>query len=63
MYVLKDSFEAKKRNCPVYLKDMSGIGPVYTESLDEAKKFETKEDAMMSPAFNYSLCFFYPEEI
>ena len=62
MFVLQDDFETEKRNKPVYFKRMSAIGPMYTEILDEAEKFDTKQSAMYCPAFIHSLCFFEPKE-
>lgn len=63
MFVLKDTHATKKRNKPVFLKCMTGIGPCYTESIDEAEKFKTEQDAMQSPAYYHSLCFFEPVEL
>lgn len=62
MFILEDSLETKKRQKPVYLKGISGIGPMYTESLDEAEKFNNKQDAMQSPAYSHPLCFFEPKD-
>ena len=63
MFVLRDDFETKKRNKPVYFEAMTGIGPMYTEDFDKAEKFNTKQDAMNCPAFVNPLCFFEPHEI
>ncbi|WP_348659045.1 hypothetical protein [uncultured Stutzerimonas sp.] len=62
MFVLKDSLETKKRGKPVYFGGMTGIGPRYTENLDEAERFDSKRDAIQSPAYVHPLCFFEPAE-
>ena len=63
MFVLQDNLETKKRGKPVYFEAMTGIGPMYTESLNKAEKFDTKQTAMNCPAFVHPLCFFEPHEI
>ena len=62
-YILKDTLATKQRGKPVYLNCICGIGPVYTEELSEAERFNSKQEAMQSPAYAHSLCFFEPEEI
>jgi len=62
MFVLEDSLETKKRKKPVYLKGISDIGPMYTENLDDAVKFDNKQDAMQSPVYVHPLCFFGPKD-
>lgn len=63
MFVLQCSLETKRRNTPVYFGGMTQIGVSYTESLDEAIKFEAKEDAMNDSAYSFALAFFEPVEI
>lgn len=53
-WVLKDSVSG------YYFKCWTGIGPAGTESLDEAEIFDSKEDAMRSPAFTFSMTFYEP---
>lgn len=59
-YVLQDSLETKRRNKPVYFGGYSIIGPMYTENLDEAVSFKSKELAMKSLAYANPMCFFEP---
>ena len=63
MFVLRDDLETKKRGKLVYFEAMTCIGPMYTEKLDKAEKFDTEQDAMNCPAFINPLCFFEPYEI
>lgn len=62
-FVLQDSLETKRRDKPVYLRKVTGIGPAYTESLDEAELFNTAHEARQSPAYAHPMCFFEPEAI
>ena len=63
MFVLQDSLQTKRRKKPVYLHYVTGIGPAYTDRLEEAEKFDSKVLAMESPAYMHSMCFFEPVEI
>lgn len=60
MFVLTDTLETKKRGKPVYLLTQTGIGPAYTESMEEAQKFDTEQQAMQHPAYVHPMCFFEP---
>lgn len=62
-FVLQDSLESKRRDKPVYLGGMTGIGPRYTEDLAQAQRFPSRDEAIQSPAFFHSMCFFEPQEI
>ena len=62
-FVLQDSLETKKRRKPVYFGRMTGIGPMYTEDINEAEKFDSRIDAASSPAMRHSLTFFEPVEV
>jgi hypothetical protein len=46
-----------------YFKKWTGIGPAMTDKIDEAELFYSKDAAMQSPAFRFSLTFFEPVEI
>jgi hypothetical protein len=54
-WVLKDG-----RN---YFKQWTGIGPAATQRREEAARFWTKRDAMMSPAFTFALTFYEPHPV
>jgi hypothetical protein len=60
-FVLVDSLETQKRGTPVFLHCITVIGPAYTEALNDAERFSSKEKAMQSPAFFNPLCFFSPK--
>ena len=62
-FVLQDSLATKTRGKPVYFEKITGIGPAYTEVFNEAEKFDSKMDAMQSPAYAHSMCFFEPVEV
>lgn len=63
MYVLQDSLETSKRGKPVYLWKQTGIGPAYTESLEDAEKFDDEKAAMRHPAYLHPMCFFEPAPV
>lgn len=62
-YVLKCEIASKQRNKPVYYKQWTGIGPMYTECLNEAERFNSEQEAMQSPAYYHSLTCFEPHKI
>lgn len=47
----------------VYFRGMTGIGPSTTRDISEAEVFDSKEAAMQSPAYSFSLMFFEPKEV
>lgn len=47
----------------VYFKKWTGIGPMSTKDIEEAETFDSKEEAMRSPAYTFSLTFFEPIEV
>lgn len=55
VFVLKDGDK--------YFREWTGIGPACTKKIFEAAQFDTKEDAMRSPAFTFSLTSFEPKEV
>lgn len=46
-----------------YFKQMTGIGPMATTDIAEAECFDTKEEALQSPAMRFSLTFYEPLEV
>ena len=56
-WILQDSMTKK------YFRKWTGIGPSTTEDIYEAERFETKEDAMRSPAYSFSFSFFEPVKL
>ena len=47
----------------LYFRNWSGIGPRSTPDLCEAARFTTKEEAMRSPAYSFSLTSYNPVEV
>jgi hypothetical protein len=62
-WVLYEDFASEKRGKPVYLKCMTGIGPCTTTSLEDAQKFNSKDEALVHPAMLHMLSFFEPREV
>lgn len=54
-WVLKDGRQ--------YFKTWTGIGPAATRRKNEAQRFQTKRDAMNSPAFTFVLTSYEPVEV
>ena len=48
---------------PQYFKAWTGIGPMATPNLDEAERFDTAQEAMMSPAFSHWSSFYSPQPV
>ena len=46
-----------------YFKSWTGIGPAGTKDVNEAERFESKQEAMQSPAFTFSLMSYEPIEL
>lgn len=61
MWVLVET--SKDREKPLYFHMMTGIGPKTTADIDEAAKFESKEEAYQSPAMRFSLTIFEAKEL
>lgn len=57
MWVLRD------KDSGSYLKGMSGIGPMLTDEVGEAERFEDRIEAAFSPAMKHSLTCFEPVDL
>ncbi len=53
-WILQDTLNKK------YFKKWTGIGPASTSDISEAEVFESKQEAMQSPAYTFSMTFFEP---
>lgn len=62
-FILVDTLQEKKGSKFKYFKTMTGIGPMYTDNINEAKRFESKQVAFQSPAYCFSMTFFEPVEL
>jgi len=58
MWVLLDQALSESRRKKIYFKEWAGTGPVTTDDLNEAHRFDSEEEARMSAAYRYSLSFF-----
>lgn len=54
-WVLKSLTGTEKVGKPLYFDKMTGIGPMTTPMLNRAQHFDTKEEALRSPACSHSL--------
>lgn len=50
MYILIDSYQDGR---PKYFKQMTAIGPAATSDISEAARFQTRDDAVASPAHRH----------
>jgi len=46
-----------------YFKQWTGIGPMSTQDISEAHQFDSREEALRSPAFAFGYAFFEPMEL
>lgn len=56
-WVLRNSLGGK------YFAKWTGIGPASTDDVSKAEVFASKEEAMISPAYTFSLTFFEPTKL
>ena len=63
MWVLLEEAQTKTQRKKMYFKGWVGNGPVTTNDLDEAHRFESKEEARLSAAYRNSLSSFAPVEL
>jgi hypothetical protein len=63
MWVLLEDFQTKRQGKEMYFKAWTGIGPATTDDLEEAHRFDSKEEAVISAAYRHTLSFFEPVEI
>jgi hypothetical protein len=63
MWVLLEEAQTKAQRKKIYFKQWTGIGPATTNDLNEAHRFDSKEEAVMSAAYRHSLSFFEPVEL
>ncbi len=61
-FVLVERVSSNRSGHPVYLKCMTGIGPMCTSKPGEAQIFDSRDQAVASPAFAFALASFEPEE-
>ena len=57
IWVLKDTVSGK------YFKLMASIGPALCGDIGSAQKFESREAAVLHPAYSFPLTCFEPEEV
>ncbi len=50
-------------NSKKYFRKWTGIGPSCTSDISEAEVFGSKQEAMQSPAFTFSMTFFEPKQV
>lgn len=46
-----------------FFKQMTGIGPMSTSNIFEAQEFDTKEEALQSPAMRFALMTYVPAQV
>ena len=63
MWVLLDQALSESRRKRIFFKEWAGSGPVTTDDLNEAHRFDSEEEAKMSAAYRYSLNFFEAVEV
>jgi len=63
MWILLEESQTKKQRKKIYFKGWTGIGPATTDDLNEAHRFDSREEAVLSAAYRHSLSFFEPVEI
>ncbi len=62
-FVLRETLASRSRGKSIFFCRMTGIGPMNTASIDEAARFDTREDALLSPASRHLLSFYEPEPL
>lgn len=60
VYVLREV--SKKRAKPLWFKQMTAIGPRTTARIDEAMKFDDRDEAAFHPVHRFTLTLFDVEE-
>lgn len=63
MWVLLEETQTKIRGKSMFFKGWSKTGPELTDDLEEAHRFESKDEARLSAAYRDSLSFFEPVEV
>lgn len=62
-WVLIEEPASKKEHKPVYFKCTTDIGPCSTPNLSEAAKFESRQEAVMSPAYVHPFSCYEPRPL
>lgn len=62
-YILQENIATKKLGKPIYLCKMTGIGPMTTDKIEEAMKFDSEQDAKNHQAYTFWLTDFSPLEV
>ena len=63
MWVLLEEVQTKQQGKDIYFKGWTKDGPATTVNLEEAHRFDSREEAIPSQAYRHSLSFFEPVEI
>lgn len=61
-WILRETLSSEKLKTPIYFKGITAIGPMSTPNLEQAQRFNSKQEAMMSPAYVHPLSFYEPEK-
>ena len=62
-WILRETLVSEKLKKPIYFCQMTAIGPMSTDDAAKAERFDSKQEAMMSPAYVHALSFYEPEQI
>lgn len=63
MWILVEELASKQQKRPIYFEKQTAIGPMGTADLDKAQRFDSKQAAMMTPAYMHALSFYEPQEL
>lgn len=62
-WILVEELASKQQKRPIYFQKQTAIGPMSTADLDKAQRFDSKQEAMMTPAYTHSMSFYEPQEL
>lgn len=60
MFILQDVGQTNRKGKPMYLHCVNTIGPAYTDDIQKAERFKTRDEAWASPACRHAFCNFEP---
>lgn len=60
-WILRETLASQQQRKPIYFKCITEFGPCSTTEIDQAARFASKQEAMMSPAYVHPLSFYEPE--
>lgn len=62
-WVLRETLASERQGKPMYFWKWTTIGPMTTDKLDDAERFESKQLAMAHPAYSHYVSCYEPEAL